>query len=503
MQERNMFYGNRAAHERVFWYHQAMRDSDRSAAFKTIPRREPGKEPPAQRRKHWREYQKSYKAGACRRQCARCMDCGTPFCQYGCPLANQIPEWNELISRRCWRTALERLHATNNFPEFTGRVCPAPCEPACTLNHYGDAVAIKSIERTLIDRGWRKGWIQPVMPDRRSGKCVVVVGSGPAGLACAQQLARAGHDVTVMEKQDRIGGLLRYGIPDFRLDKQLLDRRLAQMRSEGVRFMVNVEAGLDMPLAQLQAEYDAVVLACGAEQPRDLAIPGRGLSGIHVAMDFLRQQNRRLAGDRIAPAARISATGKHVVIIGGGDTGADCVGVANRQRAVSVVQVQYHEQPPRTCDQRLTWPDWPNTLRNSDSHLEGCNRLWNLSASRFIGRDGHVRAVKFQPLQWENLADGTLSSQAIGEEQQIAADLVLLAMGFAHTLHNRLTDALQLDARGNVMADEALCATEQPGLFCCGDMRRGQSLVVWAIHEGRTAARAIDSYLTGSTILEP
>jgi len=476
---------------------------DRPDAFRRIPRRAPRKEAPSRRVRHWREYRRAFGDEGCRRQSARCMDCGTPFCQAGCPLHNQIPDWNNLVFARQWRAALNDLHSTNNFPEFTGRLCPAPCESACTLALSGAAVSIKGIEQTLADRGWRLGWVKPEPAQRKSGRRVAVIGSGPAGLACAQQLVRAGHAVTVFERQDRIGGLLRYGIPDFRLDKAVLDRRLAQMRTEGVAFRTGAYVGEGVPVTDIMRHFDAVVLACGAGQPRDLDVPGRSLAGIHFAMDYLRQQNRRLAGDVIPPEEAITAAGRHVVIIGGGDTGADCVGTARRQGAASIVQVQYHERPPSRTDLLLTWPDWPDVLRTSDSHREGCTRLWGLSAHRFIGRRGHVCAVEFIRLKWRCDAGVWHSTPVAGHRRRIRAGLVLLAMGYAHPVHDELVRrlALALDERGNVRADAQDYRTSCAGVFSCGDMRRGQSLVVWAIREGRQAARAVDIFLTGDSTL--
>ncbi len=477
---------------------------DRPNAFRYIPRRTLRKEAPARRIRHWHEYRRVFGDHGCRRQAARCMDCGTPFCQAGCPLHNQVPDWNNLIFARQWRAALDDLHSTNNFPEFTGRLCPAPCEAACTLALSGAPVSIKGIEQTLADRGWRRGWVRPQPARRKSGRAVAIIGSGPAGLACAQQLVRAGHAVTVFEKQDRIGGLLRYGIPDFRLDKAVLDRRLAQMRQEGVVFHTGAHVGKDFPAARILHGFDAVVLACGAEQPRDLNVPGRQLAGIHFAMDYLTQQNRRAAGDKIPPDIALTAAGRHVVIIGGGDTGADCVGTARRQGAASIVQIQYHERPSVRPDMLRTWPDWPDMLRTSDSHREGCTRLWGLAAKRFVGNRGRVRAVEFVRLAWRRCANGGWRSEPVPDSgQSLPADLVLLAMGYAHTAHDDLVRQLklQLDERGNVRADAQDYRTSRDGVFSCGDMRRGQSLVVWAIREGRQAARAVDVFLGGDSTL--
>ncbi len=450
------------------------------------------------------------------RQGARCMDCGIPFCQSGCPINNIIPDWNDLVYRQQWRQALDTLHSTNNFPEFTGRVCPAPCEAACTLNINNDPVTIKSIEHAIVDKGWAEGWIRPQPAPKKTGKKVAIVGSGPAGLACAQQLARAGHDVTVFEKNDRIGGLLRYGIPDFKMEKSHIDRRLDQMQAEGVRFHagvcigqpksmpkgVNYFASRYLPATQLLDEFDAVAIAGGAENPRDLPIAGRDLDGIHFAMEFLPQQNKVIAGDGVE--RQISAKGKHVVVIGGGDTGSDCVGTSNRQAALSVTQFELLPQPPEEENKALTWPNWPLKLRSSSSHEEGCNRDWAVTTKRFEGRQGRVEKLVAARVKWKKDASDQMKMEEIpGTEFKMRADLVLLSMGFLGPVRAGLIEELGLesDARGNVKAGTDSYRTSNPKVFAAGDMRRGQSLVVWAIREGRQCARAVDEALMGCSEL--
>jgi len=459
------------------------------------------------RRKHYREFHVRLSDEAAGVQGARCMDCGIPFCQSGCPVNNIIPDWNDLVYRQDWKQAIQVLHSTNNFPEFTGRVCPAPCEEACVLRINADPVGIKSIEHAIADKAWEEGWVRPQAAAQKSGRKVAVVGSGPAGLACAQQLARAGHDVTVFEKSDRIGGLLRYGIPDFKLDKGVIDRRLEQMRDEGVKFRAGVFVGTRKPAGgvgsdaresiapeRVLADFDAVVLTGGAEQPRDLPIPGRELQGVHYAMEFLPLQNKRVAGDAEVP--ELNAAGKHVVVIGGGDTGSDCIGTSNRQQAASVTNFELFPMPP-DVERNPVWPYWPTRLRTSSSHEEGVNRDWSIATKAFVGEKGRVRALKAVRLAWQ---DGR-SSEVPGSEFEIPADLVLLAMGFVSPLQSMLEEfGVQKDARGNARADTdgaRAYATSAPKVFAAGDTRRGQSLVVWAIREGRQCARAVDEFLMG------
>ena len=444
-------------------------------------------------------------------QGARCMDCGIPFCSNGCPVNNIIPDWNDLVYRGHWREAIEVLHSTNNFPEFTGRICPAPCEAACTLNINADAVGIKSIEHAIIDKAWEEGWVLPQPAEAKTGKRIAVVGSGPAGLAAAQQLARVGHEVTVFEKSDRVGGLLRYGIPDFKMEKGLIDRRVDQMQAEGVAFRTGVlVGGKDMPAGivndarevisaeQLQADFDAVVLTGGAEVPRDLPVPGRELGGVHFALEFLIPQNKQVAGDKPNP---ISAKGKHVVVIGGGDTGSDCVGTSNRHGAASVTQFELMPMPPEQEDKPLVWPYWPTKLRTSSSHEEGCERDFAVATKEFIGKNGKVKALKACRLEFK---DGRMS-EVPGSEFEIKADLVLFAMGFTHPVGSVLEAfGVDKDARGNARATtdgEGCYATNVSRVFAAGDMRRGQSLVVWAIREGRQCARAVDEFLMGESLL--
>ena len=461
----------------------------------------------AARLRNWEEFVLPLPPAETRQQAARCMDCGIPFCHNGCPVNNQIPDWNELVRRDRWRQALENLHSTNNFPEFTGRVCPAPCEAACTLNIDDNPVTIKTIECAIVDRGWEEGWIVPQVPARRTGRRVAVVGSGPAGLACSQQLARAGHAVTLFEKADRIGGLLRYGIPDFKMSKGLIDRRMQQMAAEGVEFRTGVEVGATISVKSLLEGYDAVAMTGGAEWPRDLPVPGRELDGIHFALDFLIPQNKRNAGDdeaRAAPKGTISARGRHVVVIGGGDTGSDCVGTSNRHGALSVTQLEVMPIPPERENKALTWPDWPLKLRTSSSHEEGCERDFAVLTKRAVGRDGRVEALECVRVEWMKGPDGRMSMQEVPDSAfRLRADLVLLAMGFLGPRRVGMVEesGVALDPRGNVQATMADYKTSVPKLFAAGDMRRGQSLVVWAIREGRQCARAIDEMLMGVSLL--
>jgi glutamate synthase (NADPH/NADH) small chain len=456
----------------------------------------------AERLTHYKEFTVPLPAAGLREQAARCMDCGIPFCHTGCPVNNLIPDWNHLVYEDDWKRALAQLHSTNNFPEFTGRVCPAPCEAACTLNLIDAPVTIKSIECAIVDRGWREGWIVPEPPARPSGKAVAVVGSGPAGLACAQQLARAGHAVTVFEKADRIGGLLRYGIPDFKLEKHLINRRAVQMEAEGVQFRTSSEVGVEVSFQALKDNFDAVVLAGGAEEARGLDIPGAELPGVRLAMEFLTQQNKRNAGDdevRAAPRGTVSANGRHVIVIGGGDTGSDCVGTSNRQGAASVTQLEIMPQPPTHENKATTWPDWPLKLRTSSSHQEGVTRDWAVLAKRVTAKEGAVAGLDCTRVEWR----GGRMEEVPGSAFTLPADLILLAMGFTGPKRRGLLDraGVALDARGNVAADTDRYATSEPGVFACGDMRRGQSLVVWAIREGRQAARAVDETLMGASEL--
>ena len=478
----------------------------KATGFLEFERTDRGYIKPEDRLKNYKEYVTPLPEAELSKQAARCMNCGIPYCHNGCPVNNMIPDWNDLVYRDQWQAALETLHSTNNFPEFTGRICPAPCEASCTLNITETPVTIKSIECAIVDRGWEEGWIKPQLPARKTGKRVAVVGSGPAGMAAAQQLARAGHAVTLFEKQDRIGGLLRYGIPDFKMEKHLIDRRVDQMAAEGVEFRTGTEVGTTLPFDVLLAGYDAVVMTGGAEWPRELEVDGRNLSGIYPAMDYLTQQNKRVAGDtedRAAPRGTISATGKHVVVIGGGDTGADCIGTSARQGAASITQIEIMPKPPEHENKGLTWPNWPHKLRTAPAHYEGCERDWAVLTKRAVGENGRVTALDCVRVEWVHEAGRMQMREVAGSEFQMKADLVLLAMGFLGPRKAGLleTSGVALDARGNVRADTEAYQTSVPKVFAAGDMRRGQSLVVWAIREGRQCARAVDEFLMGSSTL--
>ncbi|TVP82373.1 glutamate synthase subunit beta [Thioalkalivibrio sp.] len=480
--------------------------------FIEYERRDRRYEPASDRIVHYEEFVIPMPEGEVREQGARCMDCGIPYCHQGCPVDNLIPDWNDLVYQGDWLQAIETLHSTNNFPEFTGRICPAPCEAACTLNLDDVPVTIKTIECAIVDKAWEENWIKPQVAQRRTGKKIAIVGSGPAGLACAQQLARVGHQVAIFEKANRIGGLLRYGIPDFKLSKHLIDRRMAQMRTEGVEFHTNSHIGTDIPVSRLQEEYDAVILAGGSEAPRDLPLPGRDLNGVHFAMDFLTRNSKRVQGLFVPEDEFISAGDKHVVVIGGGDTGSDCIGTSNRHGARSVTQIEILDKPPAKEDKGLTWPEWPNRLRTSSSQEEGCERMWNVATKGFVddGR-GNVRALRYALVRWDRDEQGRWKmSEVPGSEGEMKADLVLLAMGFVHPVHEGMIAELQgkanleLDPRGNIKGStEGAKAyyTNVDGLFAAGDMRRGQSLVVWAIREGRQCARAVDEWLMGASDL--
>jgi glutamate synthase (NADPH/NADH) small chain len=459
-------------------------------------------DPVRSRVRHFREFIHTLDDAAASKQGGRCMDCGIPFCQTGCPVNNIIPDWNDLVYRHQWKAALDVLHSTNNFPEFTGRICPAPCEAACTLNINDDPVGIKSIEHFIIDQGFDEGWVVPVPAVQKTGRRVAVVGSGPAGLACAQQLARAGHDVVLFEKEDRIGGLLRYGIPDFKMEKHLIDRRMAQMSIEGVEFRPKSHVGGNVSAQALLGEFDAIALSGGAEKPRDLPVPGRELRGVHFAMEFLPQQNRVVAGDRVAE--QIGAAGKRVIVVGGGDTGSDCVGTSTRQGALSVTQFELLAQPPVNENKPLVWPYWPIKLRTSSSQEEGCERDWSVATKRFEGTNGQVEKLVAARIEWQRDGSGAMRMVEIpGSEFEIKADLVLLAMGFTGPGETGLVEQLgvERDARSNVKATADDYRTSVPKVFAAGDMRRGQSLVVWAIREGRQCAHAIDTFLMGSSSL--
>ncbi|MCA3555271.1 glutamate synthase subunit beta [Aestuariivirga sp.] len=464
--------------------------------FLEIERQERKYTPAADRVRHYNEFVIPLSAEAVKNQAARCMNCGIPFCHNGCPVNNQIPDWNDLVYLGDWEEASRNLHSTNNFPEFTGRVCPAPCEASCTLNLEDAPVTIKTIECAIVDRAWENGWLKPESFRDKTGKKVAIIGSGPAGLAAAQQLARVGHNVHVFEKNARAGGLLRYGIPDFKMEKHLIDRRIAQMESEGVTFHYGVHIGVTQDARQLIGSFDAVVLAGGSEKPRDLPVPGRDLSGIHFAMEFLPQQNRRVGKEPQADNRPITAEGKHVVVIGGGDTGSDCIGTSVRQGALSVEQLEVMPKPPEKENKLLTWPNWPLKLRTSSSHMEGADREFSVLTRSFSGENGHVKKLHCVRI------DAGMK-EIPGSEFELKADLVLLAMGFVSPVHEGLLKSLdvKLDGRGNVEANVMSYKTSIPKVFSAGDMRRGQSLVVWAIREGRQAAHAVDQFLMGSTSL--
>jgi len=468
-------------------------------AFLEIEKKERNYEDPKDRLKHFKEFIVPLTNEEVSKQGSRCMDCGIPYCHQGCPVNNLIPDWNDLVYKHEWKKALDTLHSTNNFPEFTGRICPAPCEAACTLNLTDNPVSIKTIECSIVDYGWEKGWIKPQLPKKHTDKKVAIIGSGPAGLACAQQLARLGHSVVVYEKNERIGGLLRIGIPDFKMEKTLIDRRMAQMQSEGVQFKTNSEIGNNISTNQIIDNFDAVSVCIGSEVPRNLEVKGRNLKGIHFAMDFLSQQNDMVAGKTISKDILISAKGKKVLVIGGGDTGSDCVGTSNRQGATSVHQLELLPQPPVNENKQLTWPNWPMKLRTSTSHQEGCERQWSILTKSFEGNEnGEVTKLICVEVEWKKSEDGSMKMIEVEDSEfEIEADLVLLAMGFVHPIHEGLVNnlSLKLDQRGNVEADEISFKTSSDKVFVAGDCRRGQSLVVWAISEGRKCAERIDNFL--------
>ena len=467
--------------------------------FLEIDKKERNYEDPKDRLKHFKEFVVPLTNEEVSKQGSRCMDCGIPYCHQGCPVNNLIPDWNDLVYKHEWKKALDTLHSTNNFPEFTGRICPAPCEAACTLNLTDNPVSIKTIECSIVDYGWEKGWIKPQLPKKHTDKKVAIIGSGPAGLACAQQLARLGHSVVVYEKNERIGGLLRIGIPDFKMEKTLIDRRMAQMQSEGVQFKTNSEIGNNISTNQIIDNFDAVSVCIGSEVPRNLEVKGRNLKGIHFAMDFLSQQNDMVAGKTISKDILISAKGKKVLVIGGGDTGSDCVGTSNRQGATSVHQLELLPQPPVNENKQLTWPNWPMKLRTSTSHQEGCERQWSILTKSFEGNEnGEVTKLICVEVEWKKSEDGSMKMIEVEDSEfEIEADLVLLAMGFVHPIHEGLVNnlSLKLDQRGNVEADEISFKTSSDKVFVAGDCRRGQSLVVWAISEGRKCAERIDNFL--------
>lgn len=467
------------------------------SGFMEFPRQDPTKRPVADRLSDYQEIEQPLPPEQITQQAARCMDCGIPSCHtFGCPVTNRIPDWNDMVYRGRWRDALEVLHSTNNFPEITGRICPAPCETACTLSINQPAVTIRHIELQIVERGWQEGWIKPQPAPQKTGKKVAIIGSGPAGLAAAQQLARLGHQVIVFEKFDRIGGILRYGIPDFKLEKWVLDRRVKQLQAEGVSFETQVNAGVDISAGYLQRSYDAIVITAGAWTPRDLKIPGRDLPGIHFAMDFLIQQNRRVAGQHFIPGDEITARYKNVVVIGGGDTGSDCVGTSNRQGAKKVTQIELLPEPPKDRTADNPWPTWPRIMRSSTSHDEGCQRMWSIATKEFVGKNGHLAALRCVKLNWTNTGNAPAFTEIPGSEFELPASLALLSMGFLHVEHGPLVEDLNLerDHRGNLKVD-ANYMTTTPGVFAAGDSVRGASLIVHAINLGRQAAAAVDEYL--------
>ncbi|MFW2437032.1 MAG: glutamate synthase subunit beta [Parvibaculales bacterium] len=468
----------------------------KATGFLELDRKDRSYLPPEERVQNFREFVVPLDEKDLRAQASRCMDCGVPYCHNGCPVNNQIPDWNDLVYTADWQAALSNLHSTNNFPEFTGRICPAPCEASCTLNIDDNPVTIKSIECAIVDRGWENGWILPHVNSNKTGKSIGVVGAGPAGMAAAQQLARAGHDVHVYEKNAKAGGLLRYGIPDFKMEKHGIDRRVEQMQAEGVSFHYDAHIGVNISVEDLQAKHDALILSGGSEVPRDLPVEGRELDGVHYAMDFLPQQNRRVGQEPLGDGEQILAEGKHVIVIGGGDTGSDCIGTSFRQGALSVTQLEIMPMPPEKENKGMTWPDWPLKMRTSSSQEEGAIRDFSVMTTGVQGENGKVTAITCTKV------DDTMQPIA-GSEFELKADLVLLAMGFIHPVHEGLVEQLQLqkDPRGNVAADTATYESSQAGVFACGDMRRGQSLVVWAIREGRQCAREVDLFLMGETVL--
>ena len=476
----------------------------KTTGFMELDRVERDYEPVEDRVKHFKEFLIPLDPKEVSKQGARCMDCGIPYCHQGCPVNNLIPDWNDMVYNNRWKEALDLLHSTNNFPEFTGRICPAPCEASCTLNITDNPVAIKTIECSVVDRGWEEGWIKPQISSKKSDKKVAVIGSGPSGLACAQQLARAGHSVVVFEKNERIGGLLRIGIPDFKMEKTLIDRRMSQMKLEGVEFRVNSHVGKNVSMEELNNEFQAIAFCGGSEHPRDLPVEGRELKGVYFAMEFLSQQNDRVSGKTINSEIEISAKGKNVLVIGGGDTGSDCVGTSNRQGAKSVTQLELLDQPPEKEDKALTWPNWPMKMRTSTSHQEGCERNWSVLTKSFEGKDGEVSKLNCVKVEWIKSDDGRMKMSDIkNSDFSFEADLVLLAMGFVHPIHEGLIKQLgvKLTPVGNLEANDTKYKTSVNKFFAAGDSRRGQSLVVWAIKEGGQCARSIDEFLVGKSDL--